>query len=94
MNADLPRPLDKQTRIDTTIPGSNKLTYVYTLLGVSADDIDEQALIAYLRPSIINGYKTNPKMATLRAKDVELDYLYRDESGKHIIEILFLPKDL
>lgn len=94
MNATLPRQVDEQTRIDTTISGpGRRLTYVYTFLGVSAEDIDWNALTATLRPSIVNGYKTSPDMAELRAKGVELRYRYRDMAGKHIGEITVSPSD-
>lgn len=93
LNARLPMQLNEQTRIDTTLPGFNKLTYVYTILGVSAGEIDENAFTAPLRSSIINSYKTAPGMATLRANGVELDCLYLDESGKQIAEIVVSPKD-
>ena len=93
MNANLPMQLDKETRLDTTLPGHLKMTYVYTFVGASAEEIDEQEFAAALRPSMINGYKTNPQMATLRARGVEMHYLYRDKSGKHIAEIVVSPKD-
>jgi hypothetical protein len=92
-NADLPRQGDKYTRIDTTIPSHRKLTYLFTVLGVSADDVDGSAFAASLRPSIINGYKTTPQLAILRDHGVELHYVYRDESGKHITEIIVSAKD-
>jgi hypothetical protein len=94
INATCPIQVDKATRLDTTIAGpGNRLTYVYTLVGMSADEVDSDTLTAAVRPSIVNGYKTLPKMATLRANNVELHYLYRDKEGKHIGDIFVSPRD-
>lgn len=92
MNATLPMQVDKDTRLDTTLPGpGRRLTYVYTYTGDA--EVDQETITTALRPSIINGYKTSPGMAGLRDHDVELHYSYRDKLGKFLGEITVSPKD-
>jgi len=73
-------------------PG-NRLTYLYTLVNLSSDDVDSAELTAKLKPQIINGYKTLPEMASFRKRQVELHYHYRDKNGKIVATIVVSPKD-
>ena len=92
MNVKLPMQVDKETRLDTTLPGpGRRLTYVYTYLGDA--DINQETITAVLRPTIVNNYKTSPGMAGLRDHNVELHYIYRDASGRHLGEVTVSPID-
>ncbi|CAA9259108.1 MAG: hypothetical protein AVDCRST_MAG42-2621 [uncultured Chthoniobacterales bacterium] len=95
MNATLPMQVDKDTRLDSTVSGpGRRLTYLYTLVGATADDIDAAALTAAMRPQLINSYRTTPEMATLRDGAVELNYMYRDKQGRHITTMVVTPNDI
>lgn len=94
INATLPRQVDKDTRLDTTIAGpGNRLTYLYTLPSLSTEDVDSVEFSKIMRPVLVNGYRTSPDMATLRNNQVELHYQYCDKSGDTIATIMVSPRD-
>jgi len=94
MNAGLPKQVDRETRLDTTMAGpGNRLTYLYTLVNLSSADVDSTELTAKLKSQIINGYKTLPEMAAFRKRQVELHYHYRDKNGNVVATIVVSPKD-
>ncbi|HYG35475.1 MAG TPA: hypothetical protein VEC99_11855 [Clostridia bacterium] len=94
-NATLPKQIDNNTRLDREIAGpGNRMTYQYTLLNLAVADIDTAALTARLKPELIKAYRTMPELARYRARQVELQYEYRDKDGQHVTAILVSPKDL
>ena len=94
MNATLPMQVDKETRLDATMAGPGRqLIYLYTLVHVSGDNVDQSNFVGVLRPQLINSYKTSPGMAAFRSKNVELHYEYRDKEGKVVAAIAISPKD-
>lgn len=95
LNTTLPLQLDKGTRLDSTFPGpGNRLTYFYTLLDFPGDDRLPSEIIEAIRPQLINAYRTNPDMALLRQKQVEMCCQYRDRNGKSLAEFSVSAKDL
>ena len=94
MNATLPMQVDRVTRLDSTMAGpGNRLTYLYTLVNVPAGELDSAQFVQAITPQLVNGYKSNPDMATLRNMDVELHYQYRDLDGAIVATIVVSPKD-
>jgi len=94
INQNLPMHLDRETRMDATMPGpGNRLTYLYTLVNVSQADVDPDHFIATIKPQLVNGYRTSPEMADLRRLQVELNYHYRDQTGNSIANITISPRD-
>jgi len=94
INATLPMQIDKETRMDTTLAGpGNRVTYAITLINASSADIDPAQFTKEMRPRLINGYKTNPKMAMFREKQVEMHYMYRDKDANTVANIVVSPKD-
>ena len=94
LNAKLPMQVDQYTRLDSTAPGpGRRFTYMYTLSGLPAGVAAADAA-AVLRPSLVNAYKTTPQMAVFRDNGVEMHYVYRDNAGKYVTEIVISPKDL
>jgi hypothetical protein len=94
MNTTLPILVDKDTRLDATMAGPGyQFIYLYTLVNLSASDVDRSNLVGVLRPKLINGYKTSPSMAAFRSENVELHYEYRDKDGKVVVAIAISPRD-
>ncbi len=94
INATLPMHVDKETRMDSTVAGpGNRLTYLYTLVNLSSDDLDSATFIKNMRPQLIQGYRTSPSMAAFRERQVELHYHYRDKNGNVVAAIVVSPKD-
>ncbi len=94
INAGLPRQIDQETRLDTTMAGpGNQLTYVCTLINVSGGELDATDFAAKLKPELVKSYKTLSEMAAFRKGEVELHYCYRDKVGNVITTIVVSPKD-
>jgi hypothetical protein len=94
MNRTLPVQIDSETRLDATSAGpGNRMTFFYTLVNFSPDNLDRAKFVEMLRRQIINGYKTSPDMASFRSKQVELQCTYRFKDGSPVATIGVSPKD-
>src|SRR6266566_1913518 len=72
-----PMMIDSETRGDTMVPEPpNTLVYRYTLIHLTKADVDVHAIVAYLKPRIINNYKSADTMKALREGGVTLKYRY------------------
>ena len=93
-NKSLPMLLDQYTRLDTTIAeGENRFIYMYTLLDVDINSLDEGEFRSKMTPNLINSYKTVADMDAFRKMDVEITYTYRSEEGVQFTSITISPKD-
>jgi hypothetical protein len=87
--------IDKSTRIDTTTPGPSKiLTYRYTLIDVTAADIDKEKFKKKLMPTLIENYKTNPSTQSMRKAGIIIKLKYFDKKGVFITDMAVDPKDI
>lgn len=79
-NKNLPRSVDRETRMDTVLIGPGlKITYAFTMVNLSSDDIAD-ADIQKFRASQMRGVCTS-EMQYLLEKKVVVSYLYRDKIG-------------
>jgi hypothetical protein len=89
-NQYLPKTVDAQTRLDTTIPLPDKtFQYVYTLVNYSKAQLNLKDMEKQMRPFLLNGIKTNDKMNFFRDNKVTLIYSYRDKDGNEILKFVF-----
>jgi len=65
------------------------MTYDYTVLTKTKNDIDVPEFQKNARQFILDRYRTN----VLFKLNVKLDYQYRDTNGDLIAEIIVTPKD-
>jgi len=94
MNKNCPFMVDQATRLDSTLASENKtISYFYTLVSMTAEQVNSDQLIEYLSPRIISNIQTNPDMKYLRDKSVSFVYHYRDSEGKSLFIIEVLPED-
>jgi hypothetical protein len=94
INKTLPMMVDRDTRIDSTVPGpGNRFTYVCTLVDLVKEDVDSRELEQTVRPRLIANYKSNPQMKELRERRIELHYQYRDKNWESLFEVIVTPKD-
>ena len=93
----LPVLVDADDRIDKVEVGpGNVLIYDYTLPRISKSQLgDLPAVQKSVRQTLVTNYKTSTtvQMQSLRLREVELDYKYRDKNGAFIFEITISPKD-
>ena len=95
MNKNLPMMVDKETRLDNTMPGPDKtIIYRYTLINRSAAEVPKDRLITAIRPQAVANYKTSESMKDFRNNGVTMQYQYSDKSGIFIAEFSVGPKDL
>ena len=94
INKNCPFMVDSETRLDNTLGGVGKsITYNYTLVNLTKDEIDIAYAESILKPQILNNIKTNPDMKLLRDNDVSFIYNYSDKSSVRITTIKFAPSD-
>jgi len=94
INKNLPMMIDENTRVDSTLGGpGNKITYFYTLVNHSAQDIDIETLKPTLKKQLINNYKSSSGMKDLRENDVELQYIYRDNQAVELMKFIVTTSD-
>ncbi|HKD38181.1 MAG TPA: hypothetical protein VKB78_15315 [Pirellulales bacterium] len=94
INKMMPMTIDAETRCDSVVPGPNKtISYHYTLVKRTKDELYPDKLVAYMRPRLVNNYKTLEAMKTLRDSGVILEYRYFDKEGVYITSITVDPKD-
>ena len=94
MNKSCPIILDQDTRLDTKLGGPGKnFSYFYTLVNYSKEEINQDTLISYLKPNIINNVKTHPQMAIFRENDITMNYNYKDKDGVFLFIISVTPEE-
>lgn len=94
INKMMPMAVDSETRCDSVVPGPNRtISYRYTLVKRSKDELYPDKLVAYMRPRLVTNYKTLEPMKSLRDSGVVLEYRYFDKDGVYITSITVDPKD-
>lgn len=92
LNKTCPIMVDSETRLDNAIAlPENKFQYNYTLVNLSADQIDTIEAHKLLDEGIINNVKTNPDLKTFREKKVTMGYYYKDKDGKYLMKLNVTP---
>jgi hypothetical protein len=95
LNARLPMNVDSDTRWDTTAPGPGKcLTYCYTLVNVSKNEINLGEVTAKIKPKLLLYYRTSPDMKLFKENRVTLRFMFKDKVGETVTLIEVSPDDL
>jgi hypothetical protein len=94
-NKTLPLMLDSEMRADTMVPEPlNAIVYHYTFVKQKKGELDARSIVEKIRPRVVNGYKTDASMKTLREAGVTLKYRYYDKDGSFVTEIVVKASDL
>jgi hypothetical protein len=94
VNQDAPIMLDSSRRVDGAALLSDKtVAYDFTLVNLSASDIDPTALRLGMYPAHRENYRTSPGNAPYREHEVTLVYRYHDTKGVFVTEIRITPHD-
>lgn len=94
LNEGLPQAVDNATRIDRVSSGpGRKITYHYTLTGLTSTQVSARGLEAAMRSSVNSYFCTNGDMAVFREHDVDVVYKYRGMDGGSIGELLVSKND-
>jgi hypothetical protein len=90
----MPMTVDSETRCDSVMPAPNKtFVYHYTLVKRSKDDLRTEKIAPYMRPKLVNNYKTAEQMKALRDNGVILEYRYFDKNGVYLASVTVDPAD-
>lgn len=92
-NKQLPKMIDKETRLDSTICNGKQLIYMVTLVDISAKDIDITKFKEYAKTKISRSQCSNKDMVNLLNIGVNYVYSYHDKDGYHIDSIPFSKID-
>jgi len=88
INKDLPKMIDSETRLDSTVGIKNSLTYKYTLINYSLSDLEGGASLSdMLRNDLVNSVCTTPEMDIFVKNKATLNYSYYDKNGVFIEQI-------
>ena len=94
LNSGLPLMIDKETRLESTMPGPGKRwTHLYTLVSVNSSEVTQQQLQYALGANIKNGVCTNKEMADFVKSGVQIVYRYRGSDGGIIGDVVVNPQD-
>ena len=91
LNQNLPRMLDAETRLDTSIVYKRNFIYRHTLVNLSAEEIDEETNDEE-RERIANTVCTTKGMQVFFINNVTVTYSYYGKNGKHITDIVVTPE--
>lgn len=94
MNKTLPRMVDRDTRLDSTVaaPG-RKLIYLYTLVSVTSTEVTQGQLHSALFETLKNGVCTAERGRFYMDNGANIVYMYRGSDGGIIGELVISPSD-
>lgn len=94
INDKCPKMLDSETRLDgIEVKEPNTLVYKYTLINLSAQNIDTVQFYRALWPGIISNIKVSPEMKKLKQNNTNIEYYYQDKTNKAIYTFRIGPLD-
>jgi hypothetical protein len=95
INAACPIMVDHMTRLDNAISTPDKrFIYSYTLMTEIPDDIDKDAFVGELKPTLVNKFKNLPEVQPMFEQGITVVCRYKRLDGTHIADISITPKDI
>lgn len=86
--------LDRETRLDSTAAGTGKIfTYNYSLIHMTAQEVNATELSSSLWPRFIKTIRTEPDLKTFRKNSVTMIHRYFDKNGEFIFDLTIRPED-
>lgn len=91
INANVPRTLDAETRLDSAATFAHFIIYNNTMINYTADQLDVKLLDPIIKETVIDNLCKNKGLAGLIAGGVTMVYRYHGKKGQFITE---LSKDM
>ena len=91
VNQKAPMMVDSDTRLDGASSGNNNLRYQYTLINYTKAQLDPNAFVANLKPSLVQATCTSMKI--FYQNGVSVTFAYNDKDQQQISAVSILPKD-
>ena len=82
VNKGTPQMLDDETRLDSAVAERGTFIYLYTLVTVTADQVDAERFVEAMGPQIRSFVCTSSSMETFRELKVPVEYSYRGNGGE------------
>ncbi|MDZ7623041.1 MAG: hypothetical protein U5J96_01150 [Ignavibacteriaceae bacterium] len=94
VNKQCPILIDNETRLDSTVSGSDKMMiYYYTLTQQLKTNINIDEAREFLTYQIINYIRTKDEMRFMRENDVTFRYKYKDKAFVDVLDIVITESD-
>jgi hypothetical protein len=94
LNRHAPIMVDSVTRFDNAIALSGyRVDYNYTFLRAEKADVDTVYLVKTAKETLLNGLKTDPKLAPFRKEGITISAIYHDKRGNYICTATVTPDD-
>lgn len=94
LNKNLPMAVDKETELMNVVGLKSTLVYNYRLVNYSASEIDREAVIAHLKPSLVTAACSAPQTRDAFLKEgIVLRYTYFSKDRTYIATIDVAPAD-
>lgn len=84
VNTSAPFMVDEATRLERASVDGNRISYHYTLIQYSADEIDFNATQGTLKSRVRSAVCTSDEMKAFREHRVDMEYIYSDKNGVRI----------
>ena len=93
INSKCPKMIDSETRIDgVVLLQPNTIVYKYTLVNLSAGNLDTAGFRSAMWPGILGTIRINPGLKDLRDNETTFRYLYLNRDGKKAYEFTVTPR--
>ena len=94
MNKDLPKMIDRDTRIESVKIGSDRnINYLYTLVNYSYAGIDKDKFNNAMRPTVIKNGCSLLEPRNLSEQVLAVNYIYQSNDLVEVSRIAITPKD-
>ena len=91
LNKQTPMMVDEETRLDKVSAGSKRLTYYYTMINYSANDLDLNKFTDIQRDTLKKA-SCGPLKIFL-TNNINVSYIYKGKQGKQLAEIILRASD-
>lgn len=87
MNETLPRMLDADTRLESTVAAGREFRYNYTLVNYRAAEVDGAVIQQKMRDKLRSNVCDDARMRVFVANKIPVSYAYHGNDGKEITRI-------
>ncbi|WP_396177545.1 hypothetical protein [Flavobacterium sp.] len=93
-NKNLPKMLDKETRLDSISVDNTTLKYHHTLINTDKDstEFDFALIQSEMSQKAQENLNTNPVMKDYRENNISLHYIFKDKNNNNVFDYTVKPK--
>lgn len=91
VNQTLPKMIDSETRLDSSLAGDSKFIYKLTMINYKAEELSSDEFKKIARENLLSNVCTNPGIKAFFDRDVSVDYQYYGKLGNLITGVEIMP---